>query len=189
MAMTQPIRDKKDLRRLADYWLKRGNYRNYALIVLGACTALRIGDLLKLKWSDVLSDGHGNFKTHITLTENKTGKTKTIALNPQAVKALKLCFPYRRGIFIFSNNRKNPAAISRVQAWRIIKTAAEAVGVTARVGCHGLRKSFGYHAWVGGVNPVLIMDIYNHSSYEVTRRYLGVNQDDRDKVYLGAGLF
>jgi hypothetical protein len=28
------------------------------------------------------------------------------------------------------------------------------------------------------------MDIYNHSSFAVTRRYLGVAQEDRNGVYL-----
>jgi len=187
MATTEAIRDKNNLKRLADYWLKRGNYRNYALIVLAVYTALRISDLLSLTWADVFSNESGEFKTHITLTEGKTGKAKKIALNTKAVKALKLLHPHSRGIFIFSNNRKNEKPISREQAWRIINAAAEAVGVQG-ASPHALRKTFGYHAWVGEVNPVLIMDIYNHSSFEVTRRYLGIAQDDRDEVYLKADL-
>jgi site-specific recombinase XerD len=129
------------------------------------------------------------FRSHITLTEKKTGKQKTIALNRQAEKALRMYLPHRRGIFIFASNRKEDKAISRVQAWRVIRTAAEAIGATCRIALYSLRKSAGYHAWKAGVSPVVLMDIYNHSSYAVTRRYLGVSQDDRDEVYLGLALF
>jgi site-specific recombinase XerD len=59
------------------------------------------------------------------------------------------------------------------------------VGISHKVGCHSLRKTFGYHAWKGGKSLAVLTDIYNHSSYAITRRYLGVSQDDRNEVYKG----
>jgi integrase len=186
---TEPIRDKKQLKELAGYWLKRGNLRNYVLIVLGVCTALRIGDLLRLTWNDVYDEESGTFHSHITLTEKKTGKQKTVALNKQAFSALRMYLPHRRGPYVFVSNREDAEAISRIQAWRIVRTAAEATGAAGCIACHSLRKTAGYHAWKAGASPVVLMDIYNHSSYDVKRRYLGVSQDDKDKVYLSMALF
>ena len=73
--------------------------------------------------------------------------------------------------------------INRVQAYRIIKEAAQAAGLDEYVSCHSLRKTFGYFAWKQGVPPAMLMDIYNHSSYRVTKRYLGIEQDERDCVF------
>ena len=53
MSTTDPIRDQKQLQKLTEYFLNRKQYRNYVLIVLGTCTALRISDLLNLRWQDV----------------------------------------------------------------------------------------------------------------------------------------
>lgn len=190
MAVTEPIRDKKQLKELTNYYLQKGKLRNYTLIVMGIYTALRISDLLQLKWSDVYDAQKCTFRSHITLTEKKTGKNKTIALNQQIIVALSLYFPQRHGEFIFASSHKNANPISRIQAWRIIHTAVEEVGIPDKISCHSLRKTWGYHAWTSGtVSPVVIMDIYNHSNYEITRRYLGIAQDDLDKAYLEMKLF
>ena len=190
MAATEPIRDKKQLKAMGNYFLKQGRFRNYLMLIMATYTALRISDLLRLQWDNVYDETLGSFRTHMTITEKKTGKQKTIALNKQVTKALRLCHPYRRSAFLFANNRKDGKAISRVQAWRIIRKAAIELGIAGKISCHSLRKTWGYHAWTSrAVSPVVIMHIYNHSSYEVTKRYLGVAQDDLDKAYLGMTLF
>ena len=186
---TDPIRDKNKLRSLAGYFLNLGQFRNHTLIILGVHTALRISDLLPITWSDVYNEESDEFHSHIVIMEKKTGKQKMIALNNEAITALRNLLPHRRSKFIFENNRKKPAPISRVQAWRIIKSAAKVVGVIGCIACHSLRKTFGYHAWIAGTSPVVLMDIYNHSSYEITKRYLGVSQDDKDKAYMELALF
>ncbi|MCI8494297.1 MAG: tyrosine-type recombinase/integrase [Lachnospiraceae bacterium] len=185
MATTEPIRNKKQFKALAEYFLRKGQLRNYTMVIMGTYTALRISDLLRLKWSDVYDEERQIFFSHVTIIEHKTGKTKTLALNAQIIGALRQCYCQRRGEFIFANNRKNAKAISRVQAWRIIHTAAHAIGITGKIACHSLRKTWGYHAWTSGsVSPVIIMEVYNHSNYKITKRYLGVAQDDLDKAYL-----
>jgi len=189
MKNTQPIRSKNQIRALAEYFLKKGQLRNYLLIILGLNTALRISDLLRLKWGDVYDYKRMCFRVRIDIIEMKTRKTKSIALNNNIINALSVLSanPEDMDCFLIENPRtKN--AISRIQAYRLIRDASEALMFQSRVSCHSLRKTFGYHAWKSGVSPVIIMEIYNHSSLAVTRRYLGVTQDDKDEVYLGLDM-
>lgn len=186
---TDPIRDKKQLYALTDYFLNKKQLRNYVLVIFGSYTALRISDLLDLKWEDVYDFKKKQFFKCIELKEKKTGKTKRIALNKRILDALKKYFPHRKGKFIFSNGRKDEKAISRIQAWRIISNAAKEIGIMGKIACHSLRKTFGYHAWkYMHTSLTLLVVIFNHSSTEVTKRYLGIEQDEMDDVYLNIQL-
>ena len=80
------------------------------------------------------------------------------------------------------------SALSLIQAYRIVRTAAEETVQDEHISCHSLRKTFGYHAWKNGTPPALLMDVYNHSSYKVTQHYLGIEQDERDEIYLNLEL-
>ena len=85
---------------------EKPNVRNYTLIVLGLNTALRIGDLLSLKWSSVYNFQFQSFYDHILIHEQKTGKRNNVLLNATAKDALQAYFNERRKANIFS--RKQP---------------------------------------------------------------------------------
>ncbi len=189
MATTQPIRDKQQVNRLITYYQNKEDLRNHLLIVVSIFTALRISDILRLSWSDVYDFKTKRVLENISITEHKTGKNKIIALNAKIISALKRYSEEAtpgKPLFINKNTGK---AISRVQAYRIIRAAAESARIADRVSCHSLRKTLGYHAWKNGTSPAVIMAIYNHSSFAVTRRYLGVAQDDKNEVYVGLNFY
>lgn len=184
MNMTYPIRDKEKLQEFKTYYYKQQNWRNYLLVVMGLNTALRVSDMLTLRWIDVYDEKSANFRKHIALMEHKTGKHSVIAINACLLDALMQYHdkqPEDSYLFCVSNDPYH--YICRSQAWRIIKKAATAAGMEEHISCHSLRKTFGYYAWKQGVSPAVLMDIYNHSSYRITRRYLGIDQDDRDQVF------
>jgi len=189
MARTEPIRDPEQVRALLNYYKGIGEYRNYVLITLGIYTALRVSDILSIRCDDVY-----DFRNHrpwdtITVREMKTGKIRTIALHSYVIKALELYYGEARRGSPLIVNEKTGLPISRIQAYRIIDDAAKEVEIPQKVSCHSLRKTFGYHAWNSGISPVLLMEIFNHTSYAVTKRYLGVTQDDQNTVYLNMRAF
>ena len=75
MGTTIPIKSKRKLVEFRNYY-RDVNYnpRNYALIVLGLNSALRIGDILALRWEDVYIQEKKKYREHISIIEKKTGK-------------------------------------------------------------------------------------------------------------------
>ncbi|MCI9150349.1 MAG: tyrosine-type recombinase/integrase [Lachnospiraceae bacterium] len=188
MSTTQPIRDKEELKNFMEYYRKTApNPRNYAMVVLGLHTALRISDVLRLTWNMVYDFENQEFRRHLCLFEKKTGKKNTVALNMHVVEALQGLAQKRRpqpADYLFTRSTSVKTPLSRSQAFRIVKRAAAASVHSGNISCHSLRKTFGYYAWKQGTPPALLMDIYNHSSYAVTKKYLGINQDERDSIFM-----
>lgn len=192
MGTTQPIRNKDELKRFTEYYrVEKPRPRNYALVLFGLHTALRISDILKLNWGEVYDFENRCFLEHIFIKEQKTGKQNVIPLNEHLIEAMEM---YRRERnpckedYIFTRTTDYSVPINRTQAYRIIRQAAEHTLHEPNISCHSLRKTFGYHAWKQGTPPALLMEIYNHSSYQVTKRYLGIGQDERDSIYMKIDL-
>ena len=188
MSTTQPIKTMEDIEEMKQYFYRNGEMRNYTLVTMGINTALRISDLLKLQWDHVWNFEKQCYNTHLIVREQKTGKTANILINEQCRKCLgawkrqlgEKIYPEE---YIFKSRIGSNKPIGRNRAYVIIKNASHALGYEGNISCHSLRKTFGYHAWKQGVSPAIIMSIYNHSSMEVTKRYLSIDQDDKDEVY------
>lgn len=192
MSKSQPIKNLERIEQLKQYYLSKGDIRDYTLITLGLNTGLRIGDLLKLKWKDVYDFKKNRFKKHINLIEQKTQKQNFIALNKAAITCLKILKNSLENInsehYIIKSSQNVNKPIDRTQAFRIIKQGAKSIGIEENISCHSMRKTFGYWAWKNGVPPVIIMNIFNHSSIEITKLYLSIDQDDKDDVFMHMNL-
>lgn len=193
MGTTEPIRNKEDLQALLAYFkTKNSSGRNFLLISMGIYTALRISDMLNLRWKDLYDFEHDRVNQYLELKEKKTGKKRRTILHPKLQEAVFTYYNERNELqkvraedYVFSMATRPEQPISRTQAWRIIKKAAQMCMEDAEhISCHSLRKTFGYHAWKQGAQPALLMEIFNHSSYRVTKKYLGIRQDECDELFL-----
>ncbi len=146
------------------------------LFVIGTNCGLRISDILNLNVGDVRN------KTHIKITEKKTGKFKKLPINSKLKPMLEE--------FIKSRKNDEPLFLSRwghrldrVTAYFIIKNACEQAKLEEKIGTHSMRKSFGYHHYQQFKDVVILQKIFNHSSPQITLRYIGIEQDEIDDSY------
>ncbi len=192
MCKTDPIRKREDIERFKQYFLDNGHIRDYTMVSVALNTSLRISDLLQLKWGDVYDFKQETFRAHIDIVEKKTGKKNRIVINHESLLALRLWKDSLKEInaetYIYKSRMGENKPIGRSTAFKIIKKAVNDLNLEGVISCHSLRKTFGYQAWKTGVQPALIMSIYNHSSMEITKRYLSIDQDDKDEVFLKMNL-
>lgn len=178
----EPIRDKAKIKQMYHY-LNGKNPKYGLLFKFGLNTGLRISDILPLKVKNILNN-NGEFRDYLVLKEKKTGKEKKIKLNNALRKAVEA---YIKSNKLSAENYLFPSCkggyIGRIQAYRVLKDASIVIGVE-NFGTHSLRKTWGYWTYkISKYNIGLIMDTFNHSSQNITLRYIGVNQDQKDELY------
>jgi integrase len=184
----EPIREPMKIKEIKEF-LKQRRGRDELLFIMGINMALRIGDLLSLSVGDVL-DGNGQISRTIHLKEQKTGKLKRLPVNASVKNALVNYLMERAGcdplepLFLSQKG----GALSRSQAWRILKEAGEFVGLK-NIGTHSLRKTFGYHVYKkSGGDLGLVQKLMNHAESKVTLRYIGIDGEKLDNTYLELNL-
>ena len=164
---------------------KDENYKMSLLVALGCFTGLRISDILALRWKQIL--GTDEF----SVIEKKTGKRRTLRLNPQLQKHIQECYTHINPIGVNA-----PVLVSQkgttftIQAInRILKQVKTRYKLKAKnFSCHSLRKTFGRQVYnMNSDNSELalvkLMELFNHSSVSITKRYLGLRQEEILETY------
>ena len=177
MELVQPIKDVQNINALKRE-LQKSNYKYYILCLIALNTGMRIGDIIPLKVKDFKN------KTHIIVREEKTNKTRVFPINLQLREEVN---KYITGLseedFLFPSRQKNSKGVkshvSRVQAYRFMKKIAVELNIE-NFGMHSLRKSFGYYYYQQTNDLTKLMMIFNHSSQQVTKRYIGITQEEID---------
>ena len=175
-----------------------GKLKFCLLIYIGMYTGLRIGDILSLRWKDILNTDY------IELTEMKTKKFRKIPLNEKLKrKILKIYSKLNKSElksvrvrseneFVFSNKyRLGPISTTYVNI-QLKKIIGKHRIKVKNVSSHSLRKSFGRRVWetnnYSDRSLILLSEILNHSSIAVSKRYLGIKDDEIKDVYENLSL-
>ena len=176
MNTATPIKEEQKRKDFKDYYKTvNPNKRNYFLIIMGLNTALRISDILNLKWCDIYDFNKRKIRQHMEIKEKKTGKTARIYINNNIKEVAEDFLTLEKDkispcgdTYIFRGNKKE-THLSRVQAWRIVKKAGKYAEIEGVISPHSLRKTFGYLAYKRGASSVLLVCVFNHSSFNVTK--------------------
>ncbi|MBU5347913.1 site-specific integrase [Paenibacillus lautus] len=187
----EPIKAVKDIKKVKQYLSEDGNKRDFTLFTVGINVGLRASDLLSLKVGDV-RNVDGTIKDSVSLLEQKTGKVRTFELNKSAKEALGT---YLQGLKTFTDDqylfqsRKGVNSPLEVRSLhKIMKSTMRELGIKGNYGTHTLRKTFGYHVYSTNIvdNPMILptlQKMFNHSSQEITLRYIGITKEVIRNVY------
>ncbi len=189
MNFVEPIRDRKKIAQIKNLLRGQRRYRDLLLFVVGINTALRASDLLQLQIGHFMDD-HQQTKGRFWIKEHKRGKRHEVVINNSIKEVLNEYLKSYPGIvnnfenFVFFNTKTYDFTkpIKRGQAWKFINTICQEIGLSGNYGTHTLRKTWGYHARMLGVDLALIMHKLNHESIAYTKRYLGITDAELQAV-------
>jgi integrase len=169
----------------------KGEYKFCLLISIGVFTGLRISDLLSLKYSDLIG------KDVLILTEKKTKKVRTIKLNPDLKVIIDRIFK-KQGLsnpnqYIFLNRfGDKPIDRSYVNVKLKELFSKNRIKIDGNVSSHLFRKTLGRRVIeinnFSNESLVLLMELFGHSSMSITKRYLGIRQQEINDIYLSVSL-
>lgn len=187
MKVVQPIRDLDvlqkcyDIARAHDKRRKLGEVSWELILLIGFNTSLRVSDFRRFRVRDLRG------KDYAQIQAKKTHKEARILINPTARREINRLLAGRRDDeyilqsrqLDFNTHKSKP--ITRQRVYQIMNTIAKEAGIEERIGCHTLRKTFGYHYYKMTGDVVSLQRILCHSYQRETLIYIGVIQENIDE--------
>lgn len=202
---SDPIKKMEDIERICNYLKENKKYRDYMLFVVGINFGLRVSDLRKLRFSNIINDNLV-FKDKFPVFEQKTRNTRKkkinryITVNEAVVEAVTLYLENTPGVslsdYMFRSKSNNGSNVNKPLNARsineIMYKIADTLNLDMNVSTHTLRKTFGYHQLVMSHNDprklMLLQKIFNHSSIAQTLTYIGITDEEIDEAYRNLNL-
>ena len=169
--------------------------RNKLLFLIGINIGIRASDLRTLKWSFFFDrqDGVLKFKSFYVLQPMKQRKQKKFVklfFNQTVQTAINNYvseYPIEKlDDYLFPSRKGNEPIIVQ-SLWRIIKDTAAEAGIEQNIGSHSLRKTWGFWCFHEAVDKnkalVILQQCFNHSSTQVTMRYIGLMDNEIADMY------
>lgn len=187
MKVVQPIRDMELLQKCFDIARAHDKERQTKeiswelLLVVGFNTSLRVSDFTRFRVRDLRGRDYAQIKAR------KTGKEARILINPAARREIKRLTEGRADDeWAFQSRERDPIThrpkpITRQRAYQVMNLIAKEAGIEERIGCHTLRKTFGYHYYQMTGDIVSLQRILGHSVQRETLIYIGVVQEQIDE--------
>lgn len=187
MKVVQPIRDLDvlqkcyDIAREHDRRRKTGEVSWELILLVGFNTSLRVSDFRRFRVSDLRG------RDYAQIQAKKTHKEARILINPTARREINRLLAGRKGDeYIFQSKMRDsathrPRPICRQRVYQIMNIIARRAGIEERIGCHTLRKTFGYHYYKMTGDVVSLQRILCHSYQRETLIYIGVIQENIDE--------
>ena len=151
------------------YGSLRANPRIAAALIAEANLGMRIGDILRLRLSDIVKDG-GRYR--LNETKKKTGKRRTFTV-PEAIYTY-FC-DYCREQGITASEPMFPITTRAVQ--KHLKAVCDALGYE-NISTHSFRKWYATDIYNrNGHDIILVQQLLQHSSPMITRRYIGLSDE------------
>ncbi len=150
------------------------SYRNRCMILLALNTGMRIGDMLKLHWSDIeLSTG----RTHVKKGKGK--KDRVIFIKPAILSdLLDMTRKMRRGPagLVFTTLGGKPIKDSYLR--RMIAGKAKKAGIHKRVYFHLLRHTYLTRLYSATKDLRLVQEVAGHEDIGTTQIYTHISGED-----------
>lgn len=187
-----PIRDPADIQRIKDYFIDKGQIRNYTIFTLGIVFGIRASDLLTLRVHHILRP-NGTFKPYCDLIENKTRKTNNPVITPEVrdllEKYLDWLGDYEYDDYLFRSRNKdaggNYKPIDITMLNKILKKVSRDLSLDFHFSSHSLRKTFAYQLLERNPNSddakFALQRMLNHNEFKTTLSYCGREQDTIDQ--------
>lgn len=185
----QPLRTENEIKEML-LAIKRGNKgtpkrpdlakRDVLIFLIGINTGLRVSDIVKLKVGDV--KGKDNF----IIFEGKTDKKRDVNISMIKKEIKEYTKGKHSSDYLFKSQKGNHH-VTTTQVYRILDDAADYIGRND-VGTHTMRKTFGYHHYKQFKDVAILQEIFNHAAPSITKRYIGIRQDEINDTLNGFRL-